>query len=58
MIETVLKVSSKILEIILPYLFEYNAQNFIPKKELKVWVRVINEGWGDTLRCISILFAR
>ena len=42
----------------LPYLFEYNAHNFLLKKELKVWVRVINEGWGDTLRCISILFAQ
>lgn len=33
------------VELIL-YLFEYKAQNFLPKEEIKVWVPVINEGSG------------
>ena len=33
-------------------------QNFIPKKELKVWVRVISDVWGDTIRYVCILVAQ
>ena len=36
------------------YLFEYSTQNFLPKKELKVWVRVINEVWVTRLDVLGL----